>query len=98
VVTAALEHILDQSFLAGLALAHELDLDAGLLGEPLGVVAHLLPERFGEEWVVEDANVVRPQVRGHAVGVTQAGQYSRDDHPVPARQHSGDLVLVAIDQ
>ena len=98
VVTAALEHLLDQCFLAGLALAHKLDLDTGLLGEPLGVVAHLIPERLSEEWVVEDVDIVRPQVRGHAVGVTQAWQSSRDDHPVPARQHSGDLVLVAIDQ
>jgi hypothetical protein len=99
VVTAALKHLLDQCFLAEcLALAHVLDLDAGLLGNLLSVFAHLLPERFREAWVVEDADVLRLQERGHAGGVTQTGQYSRDDHPVPARQHSGDLVLVAIEQ
>jgi hypothetical protein len=98
VVAAALEHLLDPFVLASLALAHELDLEARLLGELLGVAPQLLTKRLSEPWIVEDADVVCLEVRGHAGGVTQARQYSRDDHPVPARQHPRDLVLAAFDQ
>jgi len=71
VVTAPSEDLLDARLFAQAALAHELDLDAGLLGELLGVAPHLLAQRLGKTRVVEDADAVRVQVRGHAGGVGQ---------------------------
>jgi len=95
---APLEHVLDPRLFAEAALVHELDLDAGLLGELLGVVSHLVTERLGEAWVVEDADVARVQVRGHAASVRKTRQRPLQDHPVPARQHPRDLAVVAIVQ
>jgi hypothetical protein len=43
-----------QHFLHSLFLADELDLDAGLSRQPIGVLAQLVAERLGETRVVED--------------------------------------------
>jgi len=84
VVTAPGKDLLDPRFLAGAALAHELDLDASLGGELLGVGSHRVAQRLGKAWIVEDADVLCVQVRGHAAGVTEAGERSPDHDAVPA--------------
>ena len=72
VIAALADNLLDPCLLAEAALAHELDLDAGLFGELLRVGTHLVSQRLGKARVVEDADVPGVQVRRHPLGVRQA--------------------------
>jgi len=96
VVTATIEHLLDEALLADLGGRHELDLDAVLVGEPLGVLADLVAQRLGVPGVVEDADLVSAQPAGHAVGVAEVGEDPLDDDAIEAGDHASDLVLVPL--
>jgi hypothetical protein len=97
-VTTFREHLFDPCFFAVCALAHEFDLDAGLLGEVLRVLANEIAQRFGKAWVVEHTNVVCHQVRGHPGRVAEPRKGPLYNNAIPAAEHPGNLVLVATDQ
>ena len=83
---------------AEVPLADELDLDARLGRQPLGVVAQLIAERLGEPRVVKDAHFPLVQIRGHALGEADLRQGAEHKHPVPATQHPSDLSRITLGQ
>src|SRR5207253_205872 len=57
-----------------------------------------VPERLGESGVIEDPDVSLAQKRGHPSRKTDLRQGSENQHPVPATQHTRDLVPVPFRQ
>ena len=98
-IAALGEDLLDPILLAErLELADELDLQPGLGGQALGVGADLIAQRLGPAGIVEQADVARSEVARHRLGVADVRQGAGDHHPVEARQHAADLVLVLLDK
>jgi len=59
VLPASRQDLFDSCLLAECRLAHEFDLNAMLLRQPLGIRTYLIPVRFCESWVVEDPHLMR---------------------------------------
>ena len=92
------QNFLHPVFLAQVPLADELDFDAGLGRLPLRVLAQLIAERLGEARVVEDPHLPLIQIRGHSPGVADLRQRAKNQHPVPAAQHSRYLCRIPFGQ
>jgi hypothetical protein len=71
-----------------------LDPQAGRLGEPLGVRAELVPQRFRPAGVVEEPNPLHGQVPGQGLGVADVREHTGDHHPVKAGEGTRDLLRV----
>ena len=85
-------------FLVQVPLADKLDFDTGLDRLPLRVLAQLIAERLGEARVVEDPHLPLIQIRGHSPGVADLRQRAKNQHPVPAAQHSRYLCGIPFGQ
>ncbi len=93
------EELLDPLLLPEiLGAPHELDREAGLLGEPLGLDPNLVPERLGPAGVVEEPDLLGAQVRRHGPCVAEIGERAREHHPVEAGEHRTDLVGVSFNE
>ena len=99
VIAARGEDRLDALFLAkGLVAADELDADASLPGQTLGVRPQLLAQRLRPLGVVKHAHTQVAEQPPHGTGVGDRGQGAGDHHPVETGQHTGDLALMAFNQ
>jgi len=97
-LAATRQHCLYPVLFADVALADELDLDAGLSRQTLGVFTQLITERFREFRIIEDPYLALVEVRGHSTGVANLWQRAEDEHPVPATQHSSNLSRIPLGQ
>ena len=61
-------------FFAEVGLADVLDAQAVLGGQAFGVFPQLIPQRFGEARIIENADAVSEQIPGHPLGITKSGQ------------------------
>jgi len=82
----------------GARRADELDHQPLLPRQPLRILPDLLAQRLSEARLVEQPDVVCPQVGGHALRIADAGQRARDDDAIIAGHHARDLRSVAIGQ
>jgi hypothetical protein len=89
------EDLRDDRFLAFLAVSDELDLDAVVRRDLLGVAPDLVAKRLGELREVEQVHPVRAQIRRHPLGVADLWDATVDDHAVVARENSENLTSVA---
>src|SRR3954454_15166793 len=87
-----------QIFLTHVALADEINLDAGARGQTLRVLAQTVPKRLGELRVIENPHPPRVQIGGHSLGVADLRQRSKNQHSIPTPQHACDLVLQSLRQ
>src|SRR5881227_280698 len=92
------ERLFHAILFAEVPFADELDLDASVRCQLLRVFANAVPERLGESGVIEDPDVSLEQKRGHPSRKTDLRQGSENQHPVPATQHTRDLVPVPFRQ
>ena len=90
--SALFQNLLNPVFLADVAVTEELDAQAVVRGEFLGVAADLIAERLGELGVVEDADLVIEEVACSSLGMADIGESPRDDNPIQARQDARDLL------
>jgi hypothetical protein len=90
------EHLLHPPLLAEVSLADDLDLDAGLSRQPIGVLAQLVAERLGETRAVEDPHLALVKTGGHSGRKADLRQRSEDQYPIPAAQHTGILTHIAL--
>jgi hypothetical protein len=97
-LTAPLKHLRHHRFLADMLVADVLDRDSRSRGQRRRLLAHLVTQRFGKLRVIEDAHVIGVEKFRHPIGVANRGQRSGDHHPVVARQHPGNPVVVAFQQ
>lgn len=79
-------------FTEGLAFADEFDLESSLVGQSLGVGADLFSQRLSPLGIVEQANVARPKLTSHGVGMADVGKGAGDHDAVETEQHTADLV------
>ena len=71
------EHLGDDVLFADApAPAHELDLDALLPSDVLGVLTELVAQRLRPARIVKEADISRLQVGRHSVGVAEPGERS----------------------
>ena len=94
-IAALGENVLDPIFLAKVAFAQELDVDPVFRCQPLGILPQPVAERLGEPRVVENADLPRVQIRGHALGKADPRQRAEQQDPIPARKRPRDLRCVA---
>ena len=85
-------------FAKGLVAAIELDGDAGLTGQALGVCPQLLAQRLRPLGVVEQADAQVAQQPRHGTAMGDGGQGTGDHDPVEARQHPGDVALLTLNE
>jgi hypothetical protein len=78
--------------------ADELNLQAMVPRQSLGILPDFLAQRLDEACIVEQADAVATQIAGHALGVAHPGQRAHDDEAVVAREHARDLRGVAVGQ
>jgi hypothetical protein len=97
-LTAPLKHLRHHRFLADMLVADVLDRDSRSRGQRRRLLAHLVTQRFGKLRVIEEAHVIGVEKFRHPIGVANRGQRSGDHHPVVARQHPGNPVVVAFQQ
>jgi hypothetical protein len=90
-VATLLEHLVHQRFFTDVAASQVLDAHSSLFGQSLGILANLVPQRFGPASEVKDADAVEPQIPAHPIGVTDARQGATDHHPVQAGQFTSDF-------
>src|ERR1700677_4580146 len=62
------QNLSDPVLLAEVGLAEVIHRDAGVGGQTLGVVPHLIGQRLGELGIVEDADLVMMKDAGHSLG------------------------------
>src|SRR3954447_22484376 len=96
--SALFSDLLYPVFLADVAVAEELDGQAVVRGEFLGMAADLIAERLGELGVVEDADLAVEEVARGGLGMADVGKRPRDDDPIQARQGTGDLLSMPFDE
>ena len=90
---------LDPVFFAkGLVAADEFDLDAGLAGKLLGMVAQLIPQGLCPPGIVEQPDLVVTEVARHGAGITNIRQGAGDDDAIEAGKHARDLILVTFNE
>src|SRR3954454_6176656 len=87
-----------QIFLTHVALADEINLDAGARGQTLRILAQTVPKRLGELRVIENPHLPRVQIGGHSLGVADLRQRAKNQHSIPTPQHACDLVLQSLRQ
>lgn len=92
------QHFLHLVFLAEVALADGLDLQASFGRQAHRVIPQLIPERLSEAWIVEDPHLAPVHIRGHSGGEANFRQGAEDQHPVPSTQHAGDVSLIPFRQ
>ena len=97
-VAALLQDPRHHILLADIALADVLDRQPRLAGQRGGAVAHTVSQRLGKLGVVEDADTTGIEIPGHPVRIANSRQCPGDHHPVVARQHTGDPIVVAVRQ
>jgi len=92
-------HGLDPVFLTkGLVATDELDLNASLAGELLGMVAQLIPQGFCPSGVIERPDLVVTEVTRHGAGITNIRKGAGDDDTIEAGKHARDLIPVTLDE
>ena len=90
---------LDPVLLAkGLVATDELDLNAGLAGELLGMVAQLIPQGLWPSWVIEQSDLVVTEVTRHGAGIANIRKRAGDDDTIEAGKNASDLIAVALDE
>jgi len=92
------QHRLNPIFLAHIAFAQVLDLDAVFRRQALGILAQRVSIRLGELGVVEDPDLPLVQIRSHALGKADLRQRPKQQDPIPAGKHPRDLRCVAFRQ
>jgi hypothetical protein len=97
-LTAGQQNLTNPSLLAKVVFPDELDLKAGLGGQPPGVFPDLVAQRFGPFGIVENPDAVGIEKPCHALGKANAGNRAGDDNPVPTGEHSCDFVLRAAEE
>jgi hypothetical protein len=85
-------------FFSEVPLADELDFDSGFGSHLLRVLTNPVAERLGELRIVEYPDLPLVQKRRHPSGKADLWQYAKNQHPVPATQHSGNLPGVTFRQ
>jgi hypothetical protein len=90
-LTPAGQDLFHPVFLPEVPLADELDFDARFGRHLPGVLAYPVAERFGKLRVVEYPDLPLVQKRCHPPGKANLWQCAKNQHPVPATQHSGYL-------
>ena len=75
-----------------------LDFQTGLPGQQEGVVAHLIPQRFGEDAPIKTAEVAVTQLRRQGVGMSHIDEHTCDDEAVVAAERPLDVFGVAVQQ
>ena len=71
-------HFLHSLVFPEVPLADELDLDAGLSCQPLGVFSQLVAQRLGETLVVEDSHLALVAIGIHSARKADLRQCSED--------------------
>ena len=89
---------LDPLFLAEVLATDEVDVQASLAGQPLGVLSDFLAQGLGELGVIEQADVLGPQMGSHCGGMADLGNGASDDDAVVAGEQAANLVRVAFSQ
>src|SRR6476620_9860185 len=90
------QRLFNAIFFADVPLADELDLNASAYCQLLRLFANTVPERLGESGIVEDPDISLKQKGRHPSRKTDLRQGSENEHPVPATQHTRDLVSVPV--
>lgn len=89
---------LDPFFFAKARHAYEFDLDTIFPRELFCILTNLVAQRLGKPGVIEDPNVLRIQVRGHAFGMAKSRQSSLQNHPIKTRDNATNLVSMSFQQ
>src|SRR5215469_4184728 len=97
-IAALGENFLDPIFLAKVAFAQELDVDPVFRRQPLGILPQAVAERLSKPRVVENPDLPRMQIRGHALGKADPWQRAKQQDPIPARKRSRDPGCVTFRQ
>lgn len=89
---------LDALVLAEVLAPEVLDLEPGLCGDRLRVVADLPAQRIGEVLHVETSQALVGQACRHGPGVRDLHQRACDDHTIKAAQRAFNLRRIALQQ
>ena len=81
-ISAFCKDLLYPIFLPHIPFAQELDLDAVFGSQPFGVLAKLIPERFGKARIIEDPDLSLVQARGHSLRVADLRKRAEDEHAI----------------
>jgi len=76
----------------------ELDLNASLDGELLGMIAQLIPQGLCPSRVIEQSDLVVTEVTRHGAGIAYIRKGAGDDDTIEAGKHARDLIPVALDE
>ncbi len=99
VIASLSDNRLDALLLAkGLIAPDEFDVQTGLLGERLGMLAQLIAQRFGPVGIVKQTHLTGAEITCHRLGISDLRQGSGDDHAVKAREYASDLIVMAFDK
>ena len=82
----------------GLVATDELDLNAGLAGELLGMVAQLIPQGLCPSGVIEQSDLVVTEVARHGAGIAYIRKGAGNDDAIEAGKHARDFIPVALDE
>ena len=96
--TALFENLGDPCFFAEPLAFQILDFQASLTGQPEGIVAHLIPQRFGEDPQIKAADVPMTQLSRHRVGMPHIDEHPSEDEAVVAAEGPLDVLGVAVQQ
>lgn len=92
------DNLLDALLLAKILFANEVDGKAVLTGNLFGVFPEVLPERHRPLGIVEYADVALPQKQCHSVGITNAGNRTRQYDAVKTRNNAFNFTPMSLNE